>query len=58
MVPVYGINDANGQSTIAVLLIILYGFVLPALIMWFDEGTYVNEIEKEQKDHTAKGHYV
>lgn len=58
MIPIYGINDSNGQSTIAVLLLIFFAFVLPALVMWFDEYMWVDEVEKEQKDHTALGHYL
>ncbi len=58
MVPIYGVNDANGQSMIAVLIMVFFALVLPALILWFDEKMYVDEIEKEQKDHTAKGHYI
>ncbi len=58
MFPIYGVNDSNGQSLIAVLLLLFFGLVLPALVMWFDEWMYVDEVEKEQKDHTAHGHYI
>jgi preprotein translocase subunit YajC len=50
----YGVNDSNGQGVIAVLLIFVYGFLLPAFIMWRDEKKYVNEVEKEQKDRLGK----
>lgn len=54
----YGVNDANGQSTIAVLILVFVGIILPALIMWFDETMYVKEIEDDQQHHTAHGHYI
>ena len=58
MFPVYGVNDSNGQSLIAVLVLLFFAFILPAIIMWSDEGRYVNKLEKEQKDHTAFGDYI
>lgn len=54
----YGVNDANAQSTVAVLILLFVGIVLPALIMWFDEDMYVKEIEHDQQTHTAHGHYI
>jgi len=58
MITEYGASGANGQSVIAVIILLLVAFVLPAVILWFDERTYVKEIEDEQKDHTAHGNYV
>lgn len=59
MIPTYGVNDSNGQSLIAVLVLLFFTFVLPALIMWFDEKRYVEPLEKEQNEsdeyiHTGK----
>ncbi len=58
MIPIYGVNDSNGQSLIAVILLVFFAFILPALVMYWDELWYVDEVEKEQKDHTATGHYL
>ncbi len=58
MLETYGVNDSNGQSLIAVLVLLFFGLVLPAIIMWFDEETYVHKLEKEQHDHTAFGNYI
>ncbi len=58
MYPIYGVNDSNGQSLMAVLVLLFISFALPAIVMWFDEKMYVNKLEKEQKDHTAFGDYI
>ncbi len=50
MIPTYGVNDSNGQGVIAVIVIFIYGFLLPAIIMWLDETKYVKQIEDEQKE--------
>ncbi len=57
MIPTYGVNDSNGQGVIAVIVIFIYGFLLPAIIMWLDETKYVKQVEDEQKDKLDKlGH--
>ncbi len=57
MIPTYGVNDSNGQGVIAVIVIFIYGFLLPAIIMWLDETKYVKQVEDEQKDKADKlGH--
>ncbi len=46
----YGVNDSNGQSLFAVIIVLVYTFVIPALVLWFDKKRYVDEVEKEQKE--------
>ncbi len=58
MYPIYGVNDSNGQSLLAVIILIFFAFILPAIIMWTDERIYVEKLEKEQKDHTSFGNYI
>ncbi len=58
MYPIYGVNDSNGQSLVAVLILVFFSFILPAIILWTDEKIYVKKLEKEQKDHTSFGDYL
>jgi hypothetical protein len=41
---IYDVNDANGQSLIAVLVLLFFCFILPAIIMWSDEYKYVKPL--------------
>lgn len=43
----------HGNTVLITAILIFFGMVLPALIMWFDEGMYVDKVEKEQKEHTS-----
>jgi membrane glycosyltransferase len=43
----------NGQGFISVLLLIFFSMILPAIVMYFDEELWVNEIEKEQREHDS-----
>jgi hypothetical protein len=52
------VPEFHGSTTLITAILIFFGLILPALVMWFDEGMYVGEVEKEQKDHTSHGHYV
>jgi len=57
MLQEYGVNDSNGQSLFAVIVLVIFTFILPALILWFDEKRYVDEVEKEQKERQQRlGH--
>lgn len=47
--------EFHGNTILIEGLLIFFGLILPAIIMWFDDGMYTHEIEKEQKDHTAHG---
>lgn len=47
--------EFHPHSMLVAGLLIFFGVILPAIIIWFDEGMYVDEIEKEQHDHTAHG---
>lgn len=49
------IPEFHAHTTLIAGILIFFGIILPAIIMWFDEGMYVDEIEKEQHDHTSHG---
>ncbi len=42
---------SNGVSMFTVMLFVFISMILPALVLWIDEYLWVDEIEKEAKEH-------
>ncbi len=42
---------SNAQPLSAILILIFFSMILPAIVMIVDQFLYVDEVEKEEREH-------